>query len=178
MLTQEELVKNGKDYCMPPTKIMGFLEEIPWVRKLVSGNIRQVYAQKAESTLLTYRLQKYDYGIVVPEYQHEEFFLLDEHGEMVSFKEEKTSKLFFDLFGPVVTREKTIRGWGVNSTVNSVIQKVWDKADSVRYLLSYYPRTGAVIVYKLPKNTSLRQWFADETQRERNCFREEIRAIG
>lgn len=173
MLTQKELAKRqggGIDVSpdpMAPTKIRAFMEEFPWVRKYVGGSIVQAYVSGVESSLLNYSPEWIDVGFFEPELIYERILLLNEEREVVTAEIEKKMKKFF-FFGSYVSKIKRISGIVFRgSSVESVVERFGEKTDSVRFLLSYYGYTQAVIIYKLPKGVSLRQWIEREVESEK-----------
>ena len=184
MLTQKELsTRQGGDSDvapdpMPPTKIRAFKEEFPWIKKHVGGAIVQAYAFGIEPTLLNYspgEIGDWLFGpiplLTEPVYYLERILLLDEKGEEVTAEEVKRRKRFL-LFGPTVTRAKRISGTVFRgTTVGCAVERLGEKADSIRFLLSYFAYTLAVIIYRLPKNVSLRQWIETEVESEKASLR-------
>ncbi|MFH1178251.1 MAG: hypothetical protein V1711_00795 [bacterium] len=184
MLTQRDLyIKQQKGTGivmdpdpMPPTKIRAFLEEFPWIRKHVEEPIVQVYVSGVESAILNYSLEGTTSGKIFG-ITCERIILLNEEGEEVTDEIKKLRKKFF-FFGPVIKKVEKISGTVLrDSSVGAVAQRLGEKADLVRYLLSYYEYTQAVIVYKLPKNASLRQWIDGEVKSEGIKLRGEIATL-
>jgi len=190
MLTQKDLYEKqqhgtrvGMDPVpMPPTKVQAFLEEFPWIRKHVNEPIAQVYVSRVESSILNYFLHSID--IEMFSRMWEKITLLNEKGEEVIGEIKKWRKKFF-FWGPPVARIKRISGTiphhdfrtGYTPSVGTITERLGEKADSVRFLLSYYSYTQAVIVYKLPKGISMRQWIKNETELEKARLRGEVDSI-
>lgn len=182
MLTQEELSKRQGGYIdvspdsMPPTKIRAFMEEFPWIKKHIEGPIVQAYVSGVESSLLNYSPERIDGGIDLfgSNWIFERILLLDEEDEEVTAEIEEQRKKFF-FFGPVVLKVKRISGMVLpGSSVGSVVERLGEKADSIRFMVSYYGYTKAVIVYKLPKGVSLKQWIEKEVAREKEEYRKSM----
>lgn len=179
MLTQKELSEKQGDCVpdpMPPTKIQAFMEEFPWVKKHVHAQepIIQVYVSRMESSFLNYSPEEFDIGDV--DHVKERIFLLNEENEVVTAEVERRRKKFF-LFGPVVSEIKKIYGIvSHDSLVGSTVERFEEKADSIHFILSYYGHTEAVIIYKLPKGVSLKQWIENEIKQEKEKLRSEVTA--
>lgn len=192
MLTQKDVFKNQDARIrtddpvsnpMPWTKIQAFLEEFPWIRRHVNGPIAKVYVSGVEQTILTYRLQAIDEGI----YTHnvERIVLLDETGAEVKRKSVTLKKKYY-FFGPLVSvKKKEIRGvvtcrpgeMGRLSTVSQVVGQLGVRSDRIRFLLSYWDETETVIIYKVPKRATLREWIENEVESERSELKNEVAAI-
>ena len=161
---------------MPPTKIQAFLEEFPWIRKHVSGEIVQAYVSGVELALLDYSLTHIvdddDWTFISGS---EKIFLLDEKGDVVTANMEWKRRKFF-LFGPIITRTKVIQG--VTSyaydCVAAVVALLGEMCDSIRYVLSYYGYTQAVIIYKLPRGVTFTQWIVNQAELEIAEFRRKV----
>lgn len=182
MLTQKELSKRQGVYIdvspdpMASTKIRAFMEEFPWVRKHVGGSIVQTYVSGVESSLLNYSPEQINVGLLEPQRISERILLLNGEGEVVTTEAEKKRKKFF-FFGPLVSKVKKISGVVFyDSSVGSVANRLGEKADSVRSLLSYYGYTKAIIIYKLPQGVSLKQWIEREVELEKAKLQSEIAA--
>lgn len=182
MLTQAEIIERDLDVhglkSMPSTKVRAFKEEFPWIEKHSEGPILQVYVSAIELSLLSYFPEREaDGGLFGINMLYEKILLLDERGEIV-VKETKEYRKKFLFFGPVVSKAKRLRGIvSPSSSVGSVIEQLKESADLVRYIISYYEYTCAVIIYKLPKGVSLRQLVERENKEERAMIQEEKRKI-
>lgn len=185
MLTQKELSKRQGGYIdvgpdsMPPTKIRAFMEKFPWVRKHVGGSIVQVYVSGVESSFLNYSPERID-GDIDPfgsNWINERILLLDEKFEIVTAKVERQRKKFF-LFGPIVSKIKSVSGMIFpGASVGSIVERLGEKANSVHLMVSYYGYTKAVIIYRLPRGVSLRQWIKNEIESEKVKLQSEVAAI-
>lgn len=180
MLTQKELSKRQHGYIdtapdsMPTTKIRAFMEEFPWIKKNVRGPIVQAYVSRVEPSILNYSPEQIDVGFLGPIWISERILLLDERYEEVTAITESQRKKFF-FFGPLLSRAKKVFGVVFRGfSVGSVARQLEEKADSVHFLLSYYGYTKAVIIYRLPKGLSLRQWIEGEVESERQNLRKEF----
>jgi len=184
MLTQKELSERQGDCVpdpMPSTQIRAFMEEFPWIKKHIGGLIRggglivQAYVSRMESSLFNYSPEGINVGDV--DWIMERILLLNEKGEVVTTEVERRRKKFF-LFGPVVSEIKKIYGIvSYDSSVGSVIEQFWEKSDSVHFIFSHYGYTGAVIIYKFPKDVSLRQWVKNEIESEKAKLQNEVAAL-
>ena len=177
MITQEQLYKRDQ---MAPTKIQGFFVQFPWILRHVKGQIDQVYVSGLESDLLLYKTAG-DSSCLAGIDHHEELYLLDETGEIIRWTSSETviRRRFYYLGRNV----KVIKNWYFNgkipvgSTLNEVLGHLGNRASVVRYILSYYPHNKAVILYKIPKNVSLSQWYEDEVKKEASKFHQEVNLI-
>lgn len=186
MLTQEELITERgvrRVKSMPSSKIKAFLEEFPWIRKIVKKPIAQVYVSRLEPMFLNYSPEFQNNELVeaiffpLSKYvfrTYENIYLLDKDGKIIIVEVKKHRKRYF-IFGPMISKVKkfpAVVRWG--STVHSMLDKMGGKADSVRFILSYYEYeyedTRTVIVYKLPKGVSMLKWIQGEVEMERGRF--------
>lgn len=159
---------------MPPTKILAFMNEFPWAKRLVDkhiiNQISRIYVQRMESSILDYRPERIEFiGVFSHHFLfNEKIFLLDETGAMVITEIDVPKKKYL-FFGPTILKRWKVFGVVPEaSSIGSVIELLGGKADTIQFILSYYEYTETIIVYKLPKkNVSLRQWAKNEIEKER-----------
>lgn len=175
----------GKDHPwkspvpMPRTKIEGFLEEFQWVRNHVKGPIVQGYVSVAEAELIDIPLRYIERGDGDEKFQ-EKVFLLDESGNPVTAIGTKTIwRRKYWGFGSKIPEQRMVRFGGLVSekTIREVLSIIGDKGDFIRIILSYWEYTQAVILYKLPKGTSIFELLRLKIEIERNSFRKEFEEI-
>lgn len=196
-------MEQGKqDFEMPFTKIEGIAKEFPWITKYVfKCSIRQAYVSKITPGILSDTLANHGYpyheynsdGFLEwyenrVRYVREKIFLLDGSGFVVKHVEEKEivtpacSRRKFFFFGPMIhlpEKKETIvtnscEGSGTPTCINNIIYGLKDDADKVRFVLSFYEETGAVIVYKAPHGILIRDWIkrqiaAEQSAVKKNC---------
>jgi hypothetical protein len=163
--TQRDLLKKQAD-SMPDTKIRALKEEFPWISNYVDGKITLVYISFVEPSLFCYSPEADDYN-------RERITFLDEGKKMVTATTKRQGRKYF--FGPLVDKFEKIDGVvRYGSTIGSVVERLGQESDTIRFIVSYYRLTKAVIIYKLPKNTTLRQIIEKEVELERTKLRNEI----
>lgn len=181
MLTQEELSRNqgggsGIPKSMPPTKIKAFLEEFPWIEKLVKKPITQVYVSKVEPLFLNYSPEMLDGDLILSLFfgfksMCENIYLLDKEGKIIITDAERHRKKYF-IFGPIISKiKKFFSVVRQGSTIYSALEELGEKANLVHFIVSYYEYTEAVIVYKLPKGISMLEWIQNEIESDKTKFR-------
>lgn len=139
--------------------------ELPWFDKYVESPIIQVYTSEVEYSLLNYYPEKETVG-VMGEFLDEIVLLLNKKGEVVTTQIERKRKKFF-LFGRTVSKTKTFSGVvNYNFSVGSIVEQLGEKSDAIKFIVSFYAGTNAVIVYTLPKGVSLKQMFASGIKSE------------
>jgi hypothetical protein len=178
MLTQKDISRKN---CHPPTKIQAFLNEFPWVQQYADCAISQAYVSHIEPAILGYRRQEYDVGLFDEYLIWERILLLDENGAIViSENEEFTGRRKYGMLGWLFGGRKIyerITGEVGESTIALKVKKLGESAISVRFILSWYPRNRAVILYKTPKDITFPQWIEQQIQLEQNQFRTVSRTI-
>ncbi len=159
----------GKEQIkMPSTKIKAFFSEFPWVKGFckdqegIDREINQVYVSRITPKLLDY----YPLSITEPvgfdgnEYWNEAVYFIDGNGLRVDFiREEKCLVKKYVFFGPLIERKSTLvdegETYGDFLSIKEVLESLEVKARDVRFVLSYFMRTKAVIIYKVPKDTHI-----------------------
>lgn len=179
MLTQRQLCKDqggitGYLDAMSVAKWQAHAEEFPWLERVIElswfddykkSPIIQVYTSEVEYSLMNYYPEKVTVSIM-GEFLEEIVLLLDEKGEVITVQRERKRKKFF-LFGRTVSKNETFSSVvNSNSSVGSIVEQLGEKSDDIRFIVSFYAGTSAVIIYTLPKGVSLRQLFADGIRRE------------
>lgn len=169
VVTQHRLVRDLEEMTgyawytkMPETKIVKFLKQFPWVRRLINpDDISRVYVSGIDPVMIT-RIIRFDGFTDSREFA----FLVDENGELVSRVAEWTvSRKKFIFFGPVTPTKKT---WQISgsvepcSTIQCKLEQLGDEAEKIQFLLSFHSWTKVAIVYKRPKGVSLKKWLSDE----------------
>ena len=167
MKTQKDLSARGAIPRMPQAKAQAIVKTFPWLaRYLEKNSVEQIYVSAVESALLDYHPQEKDTGRFFPCMIEENIYFLNEMGFPVCI--EKTSRrIKFPLAWPIISERKILRSAIVfpESTVRSVINKLGEKNGEIRFLLSFSPYTGAMIVYQIPGKVSLKQWLALRNQK-------------
>ncbi len=168
MMTQKkliDLVKEGETLLqMPSTKIQGFLNEYPWVKKYVKGDIVQVHVARIDPSILTRDLERVETSLdpFSSDLRYEQAFLLDSDGELVDSVTESTIMVHkYWLFGPKVTKTflYKVSGFVYRDSIQNRLCRLGEQAKRVQYILSYYPHaTNAVILHKSPKGISVPEW--------------------
>lgn len=189
MITQRS-IKNVKS--MPTTKINAFLKEFPWVQGLLDGfwtakrkPISQVYVSVVEPSLWEYHPEEYEISpdLLSDGVHHREMmFLLDEGHNVIMHEEKATTRKKFIFFGPretKITIEPAVVVADRDLSFGSFITKKFEgeactKVDAIRFILSYYRKTEAVIIYKIPKGVSLSGLMKEYEEAERKKFRKQI----
>ena len=126
-------------------------------------------------------------------YNKERVYLLDGSGFVVNHVEKKAivepaySRRKFLFFGPIVhfpeKREEIVdqlnscEGSGTPQCIKAVLDGLKDDADKVCFILSYYEKTRAVIIYKAPSGILLRKWIQIQIEAECTALRLECKTI-
>lgn len=142
----------------PVTKIEAFLFEFPWIRNYVARSaICYVFVQVFEFDLLGYR--SFGTRNDLASFVRMRGCTLSTRLKIASAdKTEYESLVFFDEKGSIASSPKSL-----DETVGEVIHRLGSGADRIRFLLSFHRYTGAVIVYRVPKNEpSLLKWIAKQ----------------
>jgi len=131
---------------------------------------------------------------ISPEINHREHvFFLDQYGSMV-----KKENIHVQIMPAIPARPKT---WWFGSDIPAVpehkiekktivfgqvsgpenicdkVVKLMDVADSIRFVLSYWNQSNAVIIYKVPKDVTLPLWIQKQIDDEQAGFKQECEAI-
>lgn len=178
MLRQSEIIRYEYISEMPPTKIDGFFKQFPWVRAIIGNRpVKCVRVSMLEPDL--FQCMPYQF-----ECSHEQMYLLDENGEMVMKTVEEISyRKRFIFFGPVVKIQTTNICGGIvprYQTLQQAMNALGEESNQVRYILSYFcfrRYSGSIILYKIPNNSTLRQWFNKEVDKEADSFQKDLDAI-
>ena len=169
--------------------------------------IRQIYVSRITPEVLSNNLAAHQYPYKekcynedgCAYYKHsighyrEKVFLLDGSGSVVNHVEKKEvvepahSRRRLFLLGPivhfpekkelVVDEIKSCEGSGTPKRIKVILDGLKDDADKVRFILSYYEKTGAVIIYKAPPDILLRKWIQVQIEAERFVLKLECQAI-
>lgn len=115
-----------------------------------------------------------DYGLLSPEYYYEYIWLLDKKGEVVVAEHEETAcRRKYFLFGKriPIARTRQVRGLvSANNTIEDTLHALGEKADAVRFILSYFELTETAIVYKAPKDVSVLDWVRQQIEKEKKLI--------
>lgn len=183
MLTQREVRVRSE---MSLTKLQGFHKQFPRVSNIVHGPISQAFVSRLEACMLNYNPKDYDVIDTdeLDPYSNgthpsdEVLYLLDDQYKPVTHcidKCRQRRKYFF--FGPLINVAETHGFVGMiknGSTLFETMQFLGEEADRVRYVLSYSQEKEAVILYKIPKDVALRQWFNAEINIEAETYQKEV----
>jgi hypothetical protein len=175
------------DYEMSFTKVEGFLKEFPWVTKYVSrASIKQVYVSRITQEIMDQVLTECGYA-------GEEVNLLDASGSQVNHVEYEEvitpshSRRKFFIFGPMIHIPEnsilvshTFEGCSLSTPYDNRIRCIFaglkEDASKVRFVLSYFELTKAVIVYKC-QGTTILDWIKQQIEVERSAIKKECEAI-
>lgn len=170
---------------MPFTKVEGFLKEFPWVTKFIArADIKQVYVSRITCEVM-------DYKLIECGYASEEIFLLDADGCTVTNVKEVVipahSRRKFFLFGPMVhipeRRESIVDDFqGHKTPYNYLIRNILGclnggNINKVRFVVSYFELTHAVIIYKAPQGITIPDWIQQQIGSEQSAFKGQCQAI-
>lgn len=167
---------------MAESKIQEFLKEFPWIRKVLGNStlIYRVYVSRAEPSLVDYFLEEPLRGAGFfddEEYSGERMFLIDKWNGVISYQAFRRKYFFFGPMVPGTYKSAVVthRDCSLGSFVRERFEKD-GRADNydVRFILSYYERTNTVIVYKLPKGTTLATLMNDARKIAREDIRKEM----
>jgi hypothetical protein len=119
--------------------------------------------------------------------------LIDEKGNQVCYNETSFYQVKavpahrrYWLFGPIVPlvpahKEKEMKEiYGkvcYGSTLGDKLVELKEGADSVKFVLSYWDQTKAVIIYKVPNGITLPQWIQKQIEAEQAGFQKECADI-
>ena len=77
-------------------------------------------------------------------------------------------------FGPMISTTRKVLGEVLPSeTVWSIVSRLGRASNGIRYFISVYDLTQAIIIYKVPKSMTISQWFEAEMEKARELFGEE-----
>jgi hypothetical protein len=186
MKTQADLNKDAQP--MPSTKVDVFFEQFPWAKKYAYRDpVCHVYTSRIEPALLSYepsvvsqkeRLED-DFGFTetYTSYTREDLYLLDASGKIISRAQKSSSKhRKWIFFGPEIVEEHShVKEIGhVGGTIANTLRSFTkSEKESIRFILSYWTITRAMIVYKVPKDCSFPAWIEAEKERERILLEKE-----
>lgn len=172
MKTQEKVEREAGNYPMPSTKINGFMEEFPWIRRYIAGAIDKAYVSVIESELLSYPTRKSMYSGELDE----KLLLLDKEKEVVCRKMLKKYRKKYHYFGPLISESEDISGVvSHGNNLDSLIEKLGKVVYEVYWIVSFYRKT--IIIYKFPKGVSLGEWMDSEAVKEKDNFKKEVEEI-
>lgn len=159
---------------MPPTKIKGFLCEFLWVAEYVKGPIWQVYVTRLEADLLNYAPTKYwDYNTNL--WIKETIYMLDEKKMLIPIRTIIDRKKYW-FFGSTIKVEETTESQITpDMSVYDVLKSMKETVNRIRFIMSYYSRTGAIIIYKLPNGLpTMKHWLDNEIMKEKESFHQRM----
>lgn len=176
---------------MPKTKVQAFLKEFSWVQGMLDeyrtrkrNPISRVYVSMVEPSLWEYHPEElFIPGDLLFDSRHyqELMFLLDEKYEPIMYEKKTELRRKYIFFGPRAVKSQICPAVVMDQrfSFGSFIMKNFGgetqpKADAIRFILSYYSRAEAVIIYKLPKGISLLALMEEVERIEREKFRSEI----
>lgn len=123
----------------------------------------------------------------------EKIFLLDGDGKMVTKTYEKRIPIpgiparrkyyfFGDMIPAVAPSSRKIFSYEqgcfkYGSTLNEKLNALLDVADQIKFVLSYWTQSKAVIVYKVPNGVTLPTWIKQQVESELVGFQKECEAI-
>lgn len=186
MLTQRE-VRVGS--AMSLSKLQGFHKQFPKVRNIVLGPINQVFVSRLESRMLNYNPEDYSVSDTdeLDPYSNgmhssdEVLYLLDDQClPVVHCIDKCRQRRKYLFFGPIINISETEVFVGTiksGSTLSDAMRFLGDEADRVRYVLSYSREKESVILYKIPKDMALWQWFNAEINNEAAAYQKEVVSI-
>jgi len=165
---------------MPPTKIRGILDEIPWIKKHITGPITHIYVSKIETKFLNHSpFEKWEFAPGGGIWSSlERMLMLNENGDLITAEKEEVTypREWWCLFRKSKTPLKTTRTIDkVEHTIAGTLRDFGDKADRARFILSYFyigppmepQQVGTVIVYKIPDSMSLQKWIELQIEAEK-----------
>jgi hypothetical protein len=171
---------------MPETKLKAFDKQFPWAKDYINGPIAQVYVQGIEPELIDRRLSEiqtkrifvdsFGPGIELKDHLRERVFLLDKNFKLVTNSRTETclvrKRSFLGIrFGSKIPVPRIVEFDGTKTfSINSAIEELGEKGESVEIILSYWEYTQAVIIYKLPKGENLKDLVASLAKAERLSF--------
>jgi hypothetical protein len=186
-ITQLQILIRGnlEQNKMPRTKVEAFLAEFPWVKDYASGPINQVHVSRVTPELTKYEPQNMIVACnaLSDTYSHEKIFFVDADGRRVDLvREEKYIARKYILFGRRVEKQRCNHEViGLIScegtSVYSCLRSLEERAEAVRFLVSYFGYTGALIIYKVPAGVTLPAWIEQQTDAERSAIQQECQAI-
>lgn len=191
MLTQKIIRTKREDYPeMLVGKIMAFMIEFPWLRKVSLNKIKRVYVQKAEEGLLDYVPQEYegDFEIAYSDAYKEDITFLDAQGNEVGdifqqrldvIKRQAPFRIFWRLLkrscGPMPYVH--IPSYETEKTIRNKLRWLGKDVSEVRYIYSYLDSEKSIIIYKIPKDWSLEKMIADYDKKQENIIKENLANI-
>lgn len=196
MLTQKDIRTNRSRHPkMAVEKIMAFMIEFPWLRRVSLNNIRQVYVQKAEEGLLDYLPQEYEgecddenfYSGAYKEY----ITFLDVDGNKISdiFQQqidaiqgrsrfETFKSLLKILFGPKPYEPYVhVPSYETAGTIRNKLRWLGKNVSKVHYIYSYLNPGLSIIIYKIPKDWSLEKMITEYDKTQENIIKENLATI-
>jgi hypothetical protein len=187
-ITQQQILNRGnlEHHQMSRTKVEAFLIEFPWVKKYALGQINQVYVSRITPQLTQYEPQEQLVGVDPfggTSYYYERIYFVDGDGRQVDLVNEiKYMARKYVLFGQRIeklasSQEAEGKIIGKGCSVFSCLQSLEEKAETVRFLVSYYSATQALIIYKVPAGVTLSTWIQQQTKAERSTIQHECQAI-
>jgi len=187
-ITQQTLIDSGKKgFTMPQTKIDGFFKHFPWLKRLggYDSDVGQVYVSRVTPELLDYVPINITraIGFDVDEYWNEYVHFVDGAGKQVNVEyiHRYTSRKYV-FFGPMIKHESKdialgeIHG-GESTIRGCLFNTIGTRADDVRYIVSYFSFTKAIIVYKVPNGVTLPVWIKQQIEAEKASFKKECAEI-
>jgi hypothetical protein len=163
MLTQRQLIKDGKQAFKTSFRTMAaFHQQFRWLRKRIGLKGDQFYLDDLGIGILDYQLaaerEFYRPALLfrLEPLTHEKMYFLDKNGEIVFGHLHFTKRMKkFIFFGPVVTRRWDPKTKGIANEFESIMHILEGLDESVahiRWCVSYFPYTDAVIIYNVPEN--------------------------
>lgn len=175
-LTQED-VGNERRPPMSSSKLEGMFQEFPWLEDYVRYDfVRRVYVSRITPEIY-YRYVGF-WGHQSSHY--EKMYCLDDKGELVVFQREvvKLRPWWWPGTEEKVRKIVSIKGViSVGSSLETGLNFLQDEASRVRFVVSWFPPTGTVIIYKPPKDYTIQLWVQAQIDTERQKTKSEIAAI-
>ncbi|MFA4817710.1 MAG: hypothetical protein WC608_03265 [Parcubacteria group bacterium] len=176
MLTQRDLSRGGPMYgfnlepqYMSRTIVTGFLREFPWIENYTWWTIAEVYVEEMEPSFLGHYPEAIISGF---DRTYEHITLVTKEGEEV-FSEIMRERSFLGF--KLKAKKERIPGRVPDRyPINYVIRRLGEKADLARFIISAHYCTKAVILYKVPKNSTLTKMLDDEIEQEHQKFHAKV----
>ncbi len=172
---------------MPQTKLDVFFKQFPWAINFTDNyEVHQVYVSGLFPELLDYRALHISevVGYETDEYWNEIIYFVDEVGVQVDYVyfEEKYMQRKYLFFGPIVEKtdvrkdESKIVGnnWSIKEVLKGTLK---EQKDRVRYIVSHFTKTNALIIYKVPHGTTVSEWIKGQVDGHRRELKKDLVTI-
>jgi len=174
---------------------------------LSQSSVRQVYVSRISPEIIGRDLESVvnrevvrteaDFGGVFNVYEDrrhgEVLYLLDGEGSLVNLDTVTVKEIpavpahrKYWICGPMVpavpARQERLERSDVSGKIDTGhlgtrLHALKEKADAVRFILSYWDQSGAAILYKVPKGITLPVWIKQQIDAEQAALKEQCQAI-